>query len=397
MTRKKKILISCMALTVGGGEILPMSLAAELSKNNQVFLFYHMDLDEDEGLVKRLIPKEVKILSMHRVSFLNFFAKKMHSLLKLMNSRWSAYDFFRLRLLGYYVRKYDIDIISSHSMISDEACCQLFYKKKPVIVTEHGQYVQHIAKGIRSFVAYLKKATRIIAVSDYNRNLVLNEFKDVPVIVETIYNGIKREEIVVGNFRKDHGISNDTFVFGMVSRGIPEKGWRFAIESFLKQRVETSKKTLLVLVGGSSYLDELKELYVSEPSIIFIGPVPDPSYYIKGFDVGLLPTVYEAESFPLAIIEYLFEGKPVIATDTGGIREMLCDDKIEGGRLIPLEENEYLFKENICMAMKDYMVNEALYKDHSGNTTKLAQRFTIEECSHNYEKLFNEILSKTVI
>ncbi|TMI98244.1 MAG: glycosyltransferase family 4 protein [Bacteroidetes bacterium] len=392
VTRKKNILISCMALTVGGGEILPMSLAAELSKNNQVFLFYHMDLDEDEGLVKRLIPKEVKVLSMKRVHFLHFFAKNIHSLLRSMNIRWSAYDFFRLRLLDYYVRKYSIDIISSHSMISDEACCQLFYKKKPVIVTEHGQYVQHIAKGIKSFVGYLKRATKIIAVSNYNRKLLLNELNDVPVEVETIYNGIKREEMSVGDFRKDHGISDDTFVFGMVSRGIPEKGWKFAIESFLKLKSETSKKTLLVLVGGSMYLDELKERYTNEASIVFVGSVPNPSYYVKGFDIGLLPTVYEAESFPLAIIEYLFEEKPVIATDTGGIREMLCDDKIEAGRLIQLQESECLFKENISLAMKEYMVNEALYKDHRVNTAKLAQRFTIEECSRNYEKLFDEIL-----
>jgi len=382
-----------MALTVGGGEILPMSLAAELSKTNQVFLFYHMDLHEDERLVKKLIPKEVKILSMNRVPFLYFLAKKMHGFLKRMKIRWSAYDFFRLRLLDYYVKKYDIDIISSHSMISDEACCRLFHKKKPIIVTEHGQYVQHIGKGIRSFIGYLKNATRIIAVSDYNRKLILNELSDVPVVVETIYNGIKREEMTVGNFRKDHGISDDMFVFGMVSRGIPEKGWRFAIESFLKQKPETSRRTLLVLVGGSSYLDELKERYSNNSSIVFVGSVPNPSYYVRAFDVGLLPTVYEAESFPLAIIEYMFEGKPVIASDTGGIREMLYDGRTEAGKLITFAENENLFIENIYQAMKEYINDPDLYKEHSANAEILSQKFTIEVCSRNYAKMFDNILN----
>jgi glycosyltransferase involved in cell wall biosynthesis len=370
-----------------------MSLAAELSKRNKVFLFYHSDVEEDHALLKRLVPGDVKILSMKRIPVLYFFVKGINSLLKRMNFRWSAYDFFRLQLLDHYVKKYKIDIISSHSMTSDEACCHLFYKKKPVIVTEHGQYVLHIAKGIKSFVAYLKRATRIIAVSEYNRRLFLNELSDVSVPVETIYNGIKREEVSVGNFRKDHGISDDTFVFGMVSRGIPEKGWRFAIESFLKLKSETSKRTLLVLVGGSSYLDELKERYSNESSIVFVGSVSNPPYYVKAFDVGLLPTVYEAESFPLAIIEYLFEKKPVIATEIGGIPEMLRNGMTQAGELIPFTGNENLFIENIYLAMKEYSINSIHYREHSANATILAQKFTIKECSRNYEKMFDKILN----
>jgi glycosyltransferase involved in cell wall biosynthesis len=351
-----------------------------------------MDVEEEENLVKRLVPKEVRILSMRRLPLLNFLARKAHVFLNFLNVKRSLYDYFRLRLLDFYVRKYEIDIISSHSMISDEACCQLFFKRKPVVVTEHGQYAIHLAKGIKSFVNYLKKATTIITVSEYNRKLFGNELSDMGVKTETIYNGIKREVIDFGNFRKDHGIPDDTFVFGMVSRGIPEKGWRFAIESFLKLKSEAAKKNLLVLVGGSSYLDELKEQYITEPSILFVGAVSNPTYYIKGFDVGLLPTVYEAESFPLAIIEYLFEGKPVIATDVGGIREMLFDGDINAGQLIPFTEDTNLFNENLFIAMKQYTVDTILYQEHSKQAIELVKRFTIGECSRNYEKVFDEIL-----
>src|SRR6187551_3588873 len=88
VTRKKRILVSCMSLTVGGGEVLPMSLAAELSRTHQVFLFYHMDVEEDEGLVKRLIPSEVKILSLRRLRLINFFARKLQSLFKRIKIKW---------------------------------------------------------------------------------------------------------------------------------------------------------------------------------------------------------------------------------------------------------------------------------------------------------------------
>lgn len=323
---------------------------------------------------------------------MNFFAKTIHPFLKRLNAKWSAYDFFRLRLLSYYVRKYNIEIVSSHSMISDEACCHLFYKKIPVVVTEHGQYVLHLAKKIKSFTSYLYKATIIITVSDYNRKLFLDELPDLPVKVKTIYNGIKKEITSGENFRSIYSISHDDFVFGMVSRGIPEKGWHFAIEAFLKLRSEVSKNILLVLVGGGSYLDELKNQYSNESSIVFVGSVHNPPYYIKGFDVGLLPTIYDAESFPLAIIEYLFEEKPAIATQTGGIREMLCNDTIQAGQLIPLSEDKALFTENLCRAMKEYLANETLFEDHKVNAREVAKRFTITECSRNYESLFDELL-----
>lgn len=390
---KRKILVSCMSLTVGGGEILPMSLAAELSKTNDVYLFYHMDVEEDEGLVKRLIPQEVKILSLRRLPLLNYFAKKTNSILKLLKIKWSAYDFFRLRLLAFYVRKFDIDIVSSHSMISDEACCHVLFKKKPVVVTDHGQYALVIAEGSKSFVNYLKKATCIVVVSDFNRKLLLNEFENELPNMQIIYNGIRKPEVAGNSFRKAYSIADNTFIFGMVSRGVLEKGWRIAIESYLRLRKEGFINTTLVLVGGSLYMDELKTHYSNEQSIIFTGAFSNPSYFIKEFNTGLLPTLFPSESFPLAVIEYLFEGKPVIATNTGGIPEMLCDGETQAGQLVKRTENENLFIENIYLAMKEYLINSILYKEHSANAITLAQKFTIKECSRNYEKMFDKILN----
>lgn len=384
-----------MSLTVGGGEILPMSLAAELSKTNEVYLFYHMDVEENEGLVKRLIPPEVKILSLRRLRLLNFFAKQIHSFLKLLKINWSAYDFFRLRLLSFYAKKFDIDIVSSHSMISDEACCHVFFKKKPIVVTDHGQYALVIANGSKSFVSYLKKATCIVAVSDFNRKLLLHELGNELPNMQIIYNGIRRPDITGNSFRKDNGIADDTFMFGMVSRGVPEKGWRIAIESFLKLRKEGFVNTTLVLVGGSPYMDELKAKYSKEQSIIFTGAVSNPSYFVKDFNIGLLPTLFPSESFPLAVIEYLFEGKAVIATDTGGIPELLCDGKIQAGQLIKFTGNENLFVEDTYVAMREYMINSILCKEQGANAATLAQKFTIKECSSNYEKLFDNILNTT--
>ena len=394
MTRKKRILISCMALTVGGGEIMAMSLAAELSRNNQVYLFYHMDVEENEGLVKRLIPPEVKILSLRRLRLLNLFARKTHSLLKFLKINWSAYDFFRLRLLSFYVRKFDIDIVSSHSMISDEACCRALFGKKPIAVTDHGQYALVIAGGSRSFVSYLKKATCIVVVSDFNRKLLINEFGNELPNLQVIYNGIIRSEVADDSFRRNNGIADDTFIFGMVSRGVPEKGWRIAIESFLKLRTEGFINTRLVLVGGSFYMDELKANYSNEQSIIFTGAVSNPSYFIKDFNIGLFPTLFPSEAFGLVVVEYLFEGKPVIATDTGGIPEVLCDGETQAGQLVKFTGNENSFVEDIYVAMREYMINSILCKEHSANAATLAQKFTIKECSRNYEKMFDKILNK---
>ena len=61
-------------------------------------------------------------------------------------------------------------------------------------------------------------------------------------------------------------------------------------------------------------LDELKARIEGQllADVQFAGYHSDPTQFLAGIDVGLLPTYYSFESLPLVIIEYLAQSKPVM-------------------------------------------------------------------------------------
>ena len=113
-----------------------------------------------------------------------------------------------------------------------------------------------------------------------------------------------------------------------MSRAIPEKGWREAIEAVTRARELSRRDIHLVLVGDGPVLTALRR----EGTPAFVHPVgfqPDTRAYYAMGDMGLLPSRFAGESFPLVLIECLQAGRPMMATALGEIPRML--DAGDGG------------------------------------------------------------------
>lgn len=90
------------------------------------------------------------------------------------------------------------------------------------------------------------------------------------------------------------------------------------------QRVQKKINSKLLLLGTGSGLEEIRHMVhelALDDSVIFIGenPVIDP--YVASSDLFLLPS--EQESFGLAALESMAYGVPVIASDVGGLPELI--------------------------------------------------------------------------
>lgn len=72
--------------------------------------------------------------------------------------------------------------------------------------------------------------------------------------------------------------------------------------------------------------------------VVIVGETKDVDIYYSQSDIVILPTFYEG--LPLSLIEAIQMGKPVIATDVGGIREIVHDNV--NGNLIKIEDDESL-------------------------------------------------------
>jgi glycosyltransferase involved in cell wall biosynthesis len=392
-----RILISTWSLQVGGGEVLAMNLAAELvRRGHRVFLFNQRAELIDEALVARLLPPAVTVLSMRNNPIASFWAYKINALQKMFGRPASFYAKRQRAHLSKCLQLHRIELISSHATFSDAMCVPVAQRLNiPVVITEHGEYGHFIADGRRDFAPVLLGAQRILTVSKYNQRVLEQALKNLPP-VETIYNGVATGGTYSGAaMRQQMAIPMEAFVFGMVARGIENKGWEQAILAFQQFcAVAHQRPVRLVLVGGSEYLLKLQATYAADTNIIFAGQVPNPDFYIAGFDVGLLPTYFRAEALPLAIIEYMTNGKPVIATHVGGISELLQPNDAAAGQLIEL--NALTHKPNVAavaQAMVHYYTNSELYAMHAHNARQASQQFSMQVCAAHYEHAFNRVLA----
>ena len=141
--------------------------------------------------------------------------------------------------------------------------------------------------------------------------------------------------------RRELGLDPGTVVFGSHGRILPRKGY---IEMIRAARIvidrlapEDRARCRFVVLGDTpqdlrpDHLEEcralVRELDLTD-HVQFIGFRPDVRSYVAGFDVSVVPSVYE-DPLPRAVMESMAMGKPVAAFAMGGIGEMI-DDGVEG-------------------------------------------------------------------
>ncbi|MGC3946013.1 MAG: glycosyltransferase family 4 protein [Chryseolinea sp.] len=263
------------------------------------------------------------------------------------------------------------------------------------VTTIHGDYVnfsQALAKTPHLLERFRRKAERVFSnidgiacISDHQIKFLKESFplETKGKNIEKIYNGIKIPQTISldtfgTSFRRGQ------FVFGMVARGIPEKGWETAIKAVLSLE---SKDVQLILVGEGPYLESLRSRYKHD-QIFFSGFTDTPLSRIKLFDVGLLPSVFKSESLPTSIIEYMTMGKPVIATNVGEVYNMLNDEHGAAGIVLPVVDG-HLEVEALADSMKVMIRDKEQREKFASNAFRLSSKFDMNQCVQSYLKLYN--------
>jgi len=188
------------------------------------------------------------------------------------------------------------------------------------------------------------------------------------------------------------GITSDSFTACLASRALPDKGWMEAIEATQKVRESTKKDIHLLLIGEGPVYDLLKEEKLPE-FIHLLGYKADLDDYLASTQLGLLPSYFKGESFPLVMIEFFMAGVPVIASNIGEISKMIRidDDKI-GGSLIELH-NGKVDPDELAEAMIKMLTNRGFYEDCIAAVHLLKTRFDIDNIAQQYLAVYKRILA----
>jgi N-acetyl-alpha-D-glucosaminyl L-malate synthase BshA len=229
------------------------------------------------------------------------------------------------------VRENDINLIHAH-YLSPPGLIGLMGSMVtgvPFCVTLHGSDVfllssNRILRPI--FKLILNHALGVFVVSEAVKNKVLElEIPNLEDKIKITWNGVDTHRFNSqnkGKLKKELGIEDEEPVILFVGNLVDQKGVKHLLRA-KKLMEETSK---LVIVGGGPLLQELKGMaeYESLKSIIFTGPRSDVEQLIPDADIMVMPSM--SESFGIALLEGMVMGKPVVATNVGGIPELVNED-----------------------------------------------------------------------
>lgn len=149
--------------------------------------------------------------------------------------------------------------------------------------------------------------------------------------IQLLYNGTDEGcfDVSVSESREVFQIPSDAFVVGMTGRIDSWKGHLVALEAFSKINIQ---KAYFIIMGDfyaakdSGYEQRIKAFIKAhrlDDRVLFTGRVDAVSSVVQAMDVVLIPS--ENEPFGLVAIEAMAMKKPVIASDVGGLAEIVID------------------------------------------------------------------------
>jgi len=253
--------------------------------------------------------------------------------------------------------KFNFDIIHSHFAFPDGFSSVILGRifKKPVVVTVHGSDINLYTEKknhLKPMVIYaLKNASHIVVVSTALKDKIIKLGINTSKI-SVIPNGYDPElfkPIDKYEARRSLELPTEKKILLFVGNIYPVKGVSYLIEA-MKIISERSNDIMLILVGEGYLKPQLQSTvkeYGLSNKVIFAGSQPHERIplWMNACDLLVLPSL--SEGFGAVLIEAAACGKPIVASDIGGIPE--ASNKF-GRRLVP-PKNPHALANSILEAL----------------------------------------------
>jgi glycosyltransferase involved in cell wall biosynthesis len=277
----------------------------------------------------------------------------LHALGRDISPLDDARAFFSLfGILGEF--KPDIFHINSSKMGGVGGLAGRIMRTPKIIFTAHGWAFNEprpwLQKIIIKFLAWITilLSHKTICVSEKTRADVSN----LPFIknkLSVIYNGIDKFRLMPKSQARDKfaiGIPSDVLVIGAIAELHRIKGLDILLYAW--QKFVRRFNARLVIIGGGEereYLENLSQSLGISDSVIFKGFIDNARTLISGFDIFIMPS--RSEAMPYAALEAGTAGLPVIASEVGGVPEIIESGK--NGILVAPEDPEAIFSSLVLL------------------------------------------------
>jgi glycosyltransferase involved in cell wall biosynthesis len=254
----------------------------------------------------------------------------------MRRSPTDPHNVIALRHLRRLLRDRRPSIVHGHSSVGGALARLAAWRDDvPVVYTPNG--VTTARAGIQVERALARRTTRLVAVSQSERDLAISLRLAPPDHIELIPNGL--DLAVDGQtggreLRSALGIPADATVLGTISRLVPQK----APEVFVRAAILVAQQhpSIHVVAIGSG---PLRPSVVAEAAPLgsrfhLLDSVEDGGSAIASFDVFALASRFEGA--PYTPLEAMRAGVPVVLTDVVGSRDIVEDDV--SGLLVPVDQ-----------------------------------------------------------
>jgi glycosyltransferase involved in cell wall biosynthesis len=310
--------------------------------------------------------------------------------------RKGRYDFLVLYKIIHLLRQRKVDVIQS--FITPATFFSLLpavINRTPIrIVTERGGQKK---KTSLSYRLYLKAEDFLSHFADWvvpnskagEKYCIRRRIN--PSHIKVIYNGLNLSRLThdkedMEQLRPKLGVPPEGKIVGIMARLSLEKDHA----TFLRAAAiinQTMPNTRFALLGDGplrNYLESLSQELGLASKTIFLGEQQDVGTYLSTFDVAVLTS--EREGCSNSLLEAMALGKPVVATDVGGNRELVHHG--ETGLLVPFGNAEA-----VASAVLSLIHNpEAARAMGRRAREKVVSQFSLENMVQQYQSLYDETL-----
>lgn len=359
---KKKVLLTINNSKLSGIEMFTLLLAR------------HINSDIYSIIVG--IPTQGPVCKVFEDNNIDFFVFE--------NGRNGSYTIKGIINLFRNMSKNRYDIVHSQAGISPCLLGMLLRVKK-VIEHRHGldfaaEQLENM-KPMKKIYESLKMHFVDLTLTGCRRDklVLVNKFGFDSEKIEVVYNGIEDSN----SFRiKDPG---EKIIIGTIGRLTYQKGQEFMIEA-ARQLNERYENCEFHIYGDGELFEEYKikiKNFRLEKKIFLKGYAIEPSAAMNSFDIFLLPSRYEG--IPYVILSAMSIGVPVIATDVGGVNEVIRH--LKNGILVKRDSPDEIAA-SVTLLIEDKILRENIVREARND---FVEKFTIEKTIEQMESIYEEM------
>jgi len=376
---QKTILFYTDSLIIGGAENQMYLLAKFLNKERYKVILVCSDYTQLDNWTEKFVSEDIEVI---RLNVLH---------------KHDPRHYFQVKEL---IKFRDIDLMHIH--VWNPAACRYAFMAAnkynlPLVITEHDPF--ELSKFKQSIKRKLiKKADKIIAVSNKNAQTLKELFPSMKDRIIAVHNGIdvtwfesqnlsftekKRNEYREEILEIDDKVTAILSVAELHER----KGLKYLIGA-IEELIKAGENCKLILAGTGPEAENLKKLIKEKKltdHIKSLGFRKDISHLMAACDIFVLPSLKEA--FGLVLIEAMTAKLPIIASNVGGIPEII-EDGINGLLVTPKN------KKKLAQAIKKYIDSpELTEKFIEIGYQKAKENFDAKMMAKNTETIYEEILN----